>query len=72
MGTVVGTSAPAPAQQPGSDQPDVLTLLAEGAHYVVLESRDFLKVAVDSDLEGYVFKDHANTTVEFQKAVSVE
>lgn len=33
---------------------------------------DFLKVAVDTDLEGYVFKDYMKTSVEFNKAVSVE
>ena len=50
-----------------------LTLLAEGAHYVVLEETgDFLKLAVDSDLEGYVFKEYIKTNVEFDKAVSLE
>ena len=50
-----------------------LTLLSEGAHYTVLEEQgDFLKVAVDTDLEGYVFKDYMETSVEFNKAVSVE
>ena len=50
-----------------------LTLLSEGAHYVVTgEEGDFLKVQVDSDLEGYVFKEYMKTSVEFNKAVSVE
>lgn len=49
-----------------------LTLLAEGANYVVLEETgDFVKLAVDSDLEGYVFKDYIKTSVEFEKAVSL-
>lgn len=50
-----------------------LTLLSEGAQYsVVGQEGDFLKVAVDTDLEGYVFKDYMKTSVEFNKAVSVE
>ena len=36
------------------------------------EEGDFLKVSVDSDLEGYVFKEYMKTSVEFNKAVSVE
>ncbi len=36
------------------------------------EEGDFLKVQVDSDLEGYVFKEYMKTSVEFNKAVSVE
>ena len=45
-----------------------LTLLSEGAHYVVTgEEGDFLKVQVDSDLEGYVFKEYMKTSVEFNK-----
>lgn len=71
-GTVVGTPTLRLRKSPDLTS-QTLTLLAEGAHYVVLEEQgDFLKVAVDSDLEGYVFKDYMNTTVEFQKAVSVE
>ncbi len=71
-GTVVGTPTLRLRKSPDLTS-QTLTLLAEGAHYVVLEEQgDFLKVAVDSDLEGYVFKDYMNTTVEFQKAVSAE
>ena len=36
------------------------------------EEGDFLKVQVDSDLEGYVFREYMKTSVEFNKAVSVE
>lgn len=59
------------------ESPDVssrtLTLLAEGANYTVLgEEGDFLKVAVDTDLEGYVFKDYMKTKVQFNEAVSTE
>lgn len=57
------------------DQPNMesktLTLLSEGAHYHVLEEQgDFLKLAIDADLEGYVFKDYVTTNVEFEQAVS--
>ena len=55
-GTVVGTPTLRLRKSPDLTS-QTLTLLAEGAHYVVLEEQgDFLKVAVDSDLEGYVFK----------------
>lgn len=53
-GTVVGTPTLRLRKSPDLTS-QTLTLLAEGAHYVVLEEQgDFLKVAVDSDLEGYV------------------
>ncbi len=71
-GTVVGTPTLRLRKSPDLTS-QTLTLLSEGAHYVVLEEQgDFLKVAVDSDLEGYVFKDYMKTSVEFQKAVSAE
>lgn len=51
-GTVVGTPTLRLRKSPDLTS-QTLTLLSEGAHYVVLEEQgDFLKVAVDSDLEG--------------------
>lgn len=76
VGTTYGTVVDTPSLRL-RENPDLtsktLTLLAEGAHYTVLEEQgDFLKVAVDTDLEGYVFKDYMKTNVEFKKAVSLE
>lgn len=49
-----------------------LTLLAEGARYVVLEEKDnYAKLQVDEDLQGYVSEDYVKTNVEFEKAISV-
>lgn len=71
-GTIVGTPSLRLRATPAMDG-KTLTLLSEGAHYVVTgQEGDFLKVSVDSDLEGYVFKDYMKTDVEFNKAVSVE
>lgn len=59
------------------EQPDVnsnvLTLLSQGARYVVLgEEGDFYKVEVDADLVGYVATEYCKTQVEFDQAVSLE
>lgn len=75
-GTTYGTIVDTPSLRL-RETPDLtgktLTLLSEGAHYVVTgKEGDFYKVAVDSDLEGYVFKDYMKTSVEFKEAVSVE
>lgn len=71
-GTIVGTPSLRLRESPDLGG-KTLTLLSEGAHYVVTgQEGDFLKVSVDSDLEGYVFKEYMKTSVEFNKAVSVE
>ena len=71
-GTVVDTTSLRLRESPDLTS-KTLTLLSEGAQYsVVGQEGDFLKVAVDTDLEGYVFKDYMKTSVEFNKAVSVE
>ncbi|MDO4295053.1 MAG: NlpC/P60 family protein [bacterium] len=50
-----------------------LTLLAEGAEYIVEEeSGDFAKISVDNDLTGYVSKDYIETWVVFDTAVTLE
>ena len=59
-------------RKPGSDQQDTDTFIRSAQYSVVGQEGDFLKVAVDTDLEGYVFKDYMKTSVEFNKAVSVE
>lgn len=59
------------------EKPDLtsntLTLLSEGAEYVVLgEEGDFYKVAVDNDLTGYVAQSYVKTTIRFDQAISVQ
>ncbi|MDO4326412.1 MAG: NlpC/P60 family protein [bacterium] len=50
-----------------------LTLLAEGAEYVVeAEEGDFVKICVDTDLTGYVSKDYIETWIVFDTAVTLE
>lgn len=76
VGTTYGTIVNTPSLRLRKN-PDLtsqtLTLLSEGAHYVVTgQEGDFLKVAVDNDLEGYVFKEYMKTSVEFDKAVSLD
>ena len=76
MGTTYGTVVDTPSLRL-RESPDLtsktLTLLAEGAQYTIVgEEGDFLKVAVDTDLEGYVFKDYMKTEVSFNEAVSLE
>lgn len=71
-GTVVDTTSLRLRESPDLTS-KTLTLLSEGAQYsVVGQEGDFLKVSIDTDLEGYVFKDYMKTSVEFNKAVSVE
>lgn len=54
-------------------QSNTLTLLSEGAHYIVLsEEGEFAKLSIDTDLVGYVHKDYIKTNVEFRTAVSLE
>lgn len=50
-----------------------LTLLAEGAEYIVEEEEEaFAKISVDTDLTGYVSKDYIETWVVFDTAVTLE
>lgn len=50
-----------------------LELLSPNAEYEVLSREgDFVKIAVDTDLVGYVYKDYINTRVDFDKAVTTE
>lgn len=50
-----------------------LTTLSQGARYEVLsEENNFAKLAIDTDLTGYVSMDYIKTTVEFRQAVSLE
>lgn len=52
---------------------NVLTLLSNGARYVVQGVEgDFFKVEVDADLTGYIAQAYCKTEVEFDQAVSLE
>ncbi len=52
---------------------ETLTLLSQGARYEVMGTENnFAKLAVDTDLTGYVSMDYIKTAVEFQQAVSLE
>lgn len=69
--TVVGTTSLRLRQNPDLNS-HTLTLLAEGAKYAVIqEEGDFVKLAVDTDLEGYVYKEYIKTDVDFKQAVSL-
>lgn len=52
---------------------ETLTMLTQGAEYVVIEEKDgFARLLVDEDMEGYVSMDYIKTRIEFQHAVSLE
>lgn len=68
---VANTSTLRLREKPSLDS-KTLDLLSPDAEYeVVGEEGDFAKVAVDTDLVGYVFKDYITIRVEFNQAVSV-
>lgn len=69
---VSSTTALRLREQPNLDS-RVLELLSPQAEYEVIgEEGNFAKIAVDTDLTGYVSKDFINIRVEFKKAVSLE
>lgn len=72
MATISGTASLRLRDQPSLDS-KTLTLLSEDAQYVVIsEEGNFVKLAVDSDLEGYVSADYVKIRVDFEEAVSIE
>lgn len=72
MATISGTASLRLRDQPSLDS-KTLTLLSEDAQYVVMaEEGNFVKLAVDSDLEGYVSADYVKIRVDFEEAVSIE
>ena len=71
FGTISGASTLRLRQSPDLNS-ETLTLLAEGARYLVVgEEGNFLKIEVDADLVGYVSKDYMKTDVEFEEAVTL-
>ena len=52
---------------------EILTLLYSGEKYIVIEEGDeFVKIMVDDDLEGYVFRDMIDVNIKFDTAISLE
>ena len=52
---------------------EILTLLFSGEKYVVIEEgEEFVKVMVDEDLEGYVFREMIDVSIKFDTAISLE
>lgn len=51
----------------------ILTLVPEDESYEVMkEEKDWVKIRVDGDTEGYVAKRYVKVSVQFKKAVSIE
>ncbi len=71
-GTVKGTASLRLRDKPSADA-KTLTLLAEGEHYIVTgQEGQFLKIQVDDDLEGYVFKDYIDTSISYDDELALE
>lgn len=51
----------------------ILTLLYAGEKYIVVEEgAEWVKVMVDDDLEGYVYREYVDITLQFDTAISKE
>ena len=71
-GTVRDTASLRLRDKPNSSA-RTLTLLARGEHYIVTgQEGQFLKIQVDDDLEGYVFKDYIDTSISYDGELSEE
>ena len=71
-GTVRDTASLRLRDKPNSSA-RTLTLLARGEHYIVTgQEGQFLKIQVDDDLEGYVFKDYIDTSISYDSELSEE
>lgn len=69
---VSGTSTLRLREAPSLDSKTLDLLSPEAEYEVIGEEGDFAKIAVDTDLVGYVFKDYINIRVEFEQAVTLE
>ena len=59
-------------EEPNTES-EILTVLAEGERYRVLEEEDdFVKISIDTDIEGYVASEFVEMSIEFNQAISVE
>ena len=71
-GTVKDTASLRLRDKPNSSA-KTLTLLAKGEHYIVTgQEGQFLKIQVDDDLEGYVFKDYIDTSISYNTEMTEE
>lgn len=71
-GTVKDTASLRLRDKPNSSA-KTLTLLAKGEHYIVTgQEGQFLKIQVDDDLEGYVFKDYIDTSISYNTELTEE
>ncbi len=51
----------------------ILTLLYSGEKYIVVEEgTEWVKIMVDDDLEGYVYREYVDITLKFDTAISLE
>jgi len=72
-GRVTGTPNGLKLRSEPSLEASTLTMLMEGETYRVLgEDGNFLKIQVDEDLVGYVFKDYIDTNITYNEAVSTQ
>lgn len=69
---VANTSTLRLREAPSLDSKTLDLLSPEAEYEVVGEEGDFAKIAVDTDLVGYVFKDYIDIRVEFEQAVTIE
>ncbi len=75
LGTIVATvnTATLRLRAEAAIDSTTLSLLAADEKYIVAEEvGDFLRLTVDSDLEGYVYRDYVTLSVEFDEAISLE
>ena len=59
-------------EKPALDSTTISLLSSEEEYVVSEEVGDFVKLSIDSDLEGYVYRDYVEIDVEFEEAISIE
>ena len=69
---VANTSTLRLREEPSLESKTLDLLSPEAEYEVIGEEGDFAKIAVDTDLVGYVFKDYIKIRVEFEQAVTLE
>lgn len=69
---VANTSTLRLREEPNLESKTLDLLSPEAEYEVIGEEGDFAKIAVDTDLIGYVFKDYIDIRVEFEQAVTLE
>lgn len=69
---VSGTSTLRLREEPNLESKTLDLLSPEAEYEVIGEEGDFAKIAVDTDLVGYVFKEYIQIRVEFEQAVTLE